>query len=55
MGLGYSESMATEVIKRINPAKSDKSIESLIKEALKILNEWLNEKNCTFRLSQFKQ
>ena len=39
VGLGYSESMATEVIKRINPAKSDKSIESLIKEALKILNE----------------
>jgi Holliday junction DNA helicase RuvA len=39
MGLGYSESMATEVIKRINPAKSDKSIESLIKESLKILNE----------------
>mgnify|MGYP001434972972 FL=1 len=39
VGLGYSESMATEVIKRINPANSDKSIESLIKEALKILNE----------------
>ena len=39
VGLGYSESMATEVIKRMNPAKSDKSIESLIKEALKILNE----------------
>jgi len=39
VGLGYSESMATEVIKRINPAKSNKSIESLIKEALKILNE----------------
>ena len=39
MGLGYSESMATGVIKRINPAKSNKSIESLIKEALKILNE----------------
>ena len=39
VGLGYSESMATEVIKRINPAKSDKSIESLIKQALKILNE----------------
>ena len=39
VGLGYSESMATEVIKRINPAKSDKSIESLIKESLKILNE----------------
>ena len=39
LGLGYSESMATEVIKRINPANSDKSIESLIKEALKILNE----------------
>ena len=39
VGLGYSESMATEVIKRINPANSDKSIESLIKEALKALNE----------------
>ena len=39
VGLGYSESIAIEVIKRINPAKSDKSIESLIKEALKILNE----------------
>ena len=39
VGLGYSESIATEVIDRINPAKSDKSIESLIKEALKILNE----------------
>ena len=39
VGLGYSEIMATEVIKRINPANSDKSIESLIKEALKILNE----------------
>ena len=39
VGLGYSENMATEVIKRINPANSDKSIESLIKEALKILNE----------------
>ena len=39
VGLGYSESMATEVIKKINPAKSDKSIESLIKESLKILNE----------------
>ena len=39
VGLGYNESMATEVIKRINPANSDKSIESLIKEALKILNE----------------
>ena len=55
VGLGYSESIAIEVIKRINPSNSDKSIESLIKEALKILNEWLNEKNCTFRLSQFKQ
>ena len=39
VGLGYSESRATEVIKRINPAKSNKSIESLIKESLKILNE----------------
>lgn len=39
VGLGYSESIATEVIKRINPVNSDKSIESLIKEALKILNE----------------
>ena len=39
VGLGYSESMATEVIKRINPSKSNKSIESLIKESLKILNE----------------
>ena len=38
-GLGYSESIAIEVIKRINPANSDKSIENLIKEALKILNE----------------
>ena len=39
MGLGYSESMAIDVIKRINPTNSNKSIESLIKEALKILNE----------------
>ncbi len=39
VGLGYSESIAVEVIKRINPANSDKSIESLIKESLKILNE----------------
>ena len=39
VGLGYSESMATEVIKRIKPSKSNKSIESLIKESLKILNE----------------
>ena len=39
VGLGYSESIAIDVIKRINPANSDKSIESLIKEALKILNE----------------
>ena len=39
VGLGYSESMATEVIKKINPAKANKSIESLIKESLKILNE----------------
>ena len=28
-----------EVIKKINPTNSDKSIESLIKESLKILNE----------------
>ena len=39
VGLGYSESIATRVIKRINPNNSDKSIESIIKEALKILNE----------------
>ena len=39
VGLGYSESMAAEVIKRIDTAKSNKSIESLIKESLKILNE----------------
>ena len=39
LGLGYSESIAVDVIKRIGPANSDKSIESLIKEALKILNE----------------
>ena len=39
VGLGYSESMATEVIKKMNPNNLDKSIESLIKEALKILNE----------------
>ena len=39
VGLGYSESMASEVIKRMNPNNVDKSIESLIKEALKILNE----------------
>ena len=39
VGLGYSESMATEVIKRINTAKSNKSLESLIKESLKILNK----------------
>ena len=36
VGLGYSESMAAEVIKRIDTAKSNKSIESLIKESLKI-------------------
>ena len=39
VGLGYSESIAIDAIKRINPANYDKSIESLIKEALKILNE----------------
>ena len=39
VGLGYSESIAIDAFKRINPANSDKSIESLIKEALKILNE----------------
>ena len=39
VGLGYSESTVLEVIKRINPAKSNKSIESVIKEALKILNK----------------
>ena len=39
VGLGYSESVAIDAIKRMNPANSDKSIESLIKEALKILNE----------------
>ena len=39
VGLGYSESLATEVIRRMNPASPDKSIESLIKEALKIINE----------------
>ena len=39
VGLGYSESIATDVIKRILPANSDKSIESLIKEALKLLNK----------------
>ena len=39
VGLGYNESVAINAIKRINPASSDKSIESLIKEALKILNE----------------
>ena len=39
VGLGYSESIAVDAIKRMNPANSDKSIESLIKEALKILNE----------------
>ena len=39
VGLGYSESLATEVIRRMNPASPDNSIESLIKEALKILNE----------------
>ena len=39
VGLGYSESIAIDAIKRMNPANSDKSIESLIKEALKILNE----------------
>ena len=39
VGLGYSESIAIDAIKRINPANPDKSIESLIKEALKILNE----------------
>ena len=39
VGLGYSESIAIDAIKRMNPASADKSIESLIKEALKILNE----------------
>ena len=39
VGLGYSEGIAKEVIKRIIPANTDRSIESLIKEALKILNE----------------
>jgi len=39
VGLGYSESIAIEAIKRMNPAESEKSIEGLIKEALKILNE----------------
>ena len=39
VGLGYSENIAIDVIKRIIPANSDKSIESLIKKALKILNE----------------
>ena len=39
IGLGYSESIAIEVIKTINPANSNKNIESLIKEALKILNK----------------
>ena len=39
VGLGYGEGIAKEVIKRIISANTDKSIESLIKEALKILNE----------------
>ena len=39
VGLGYNENIAKGVIKKINPTNSDKSIESLIKEALKILNE----------------
>ena len=39
VGLGYSESIAIDAIKRMNPANSDKSIESLLKDALKILNE----------------
>ena len=39
VGLGYGEGIAKEVIKRIISTDTDKSIESLIKEALKILNE----------------
>ena len=42
VGLGYNENNAKSVIKKINPTNSDKSIKSieiLIKEALKILNE----------------
>lgn len=42
VGLGYNENIAKQVIKKINPTTSSnsiKSIESLIKEALKILNE----------------
>ena len=39
VGLGYNESIVIKVIKQINPSNSDKNIESLIKEALKILNE----------------
>ena len=39
VGLGYNENIAKGVIKKINPTNSDKSIESLIKEALKTLNE----------------
>jgi len=39
VGLGYNENIAKGVIKKINPTNTDKSIESLIKEALKILNE----------------
>ena len=38
VGLGYKENIAKEVIKKLNPTNSGKSIESLIKEALKILN-----------------
>ena len=43
IGLGYNENIANRAIKKINPTNSDnsiKSIKSLIKEALKILNEW---------------
>ncbi len=42
IGLGYNENIAKSVIKKMNPTNTDnsaKSIENLIKEALKILNE----------------
>ena len=42
VGLGYNENIAKGIVKKINPTNSDnsmKSIESVIKEALKILNE----------------
>ena len=39
IGLGYNENVAKGVIKKLNLINSSKSLKSLIKEALKILNQ----------------